>query len=325
LFLAGAVLLCVLLPPRVRAENGPMSLPAYEVELDRWAALIDHAYLHPSEIPQLRASLPAAWPVDANGTQFEVSTDWLNAGLQAMAEKAGEAPAIRRRLMSRLVALRAEAAGLAAAGPPEPSQAAQDRLASIFSQREFRQRGTSWFDYGWQWITERLERIAAWVLGRLHLRAAAGGAAGWIVVGLALLAFVGLLRWSLGRAQRLTTLELSPSGEQAAEPRDWLAEALEAGGRRDYRLAVHSAYWAAVARLEALKVFPRDRSRTPRETLRLLPGDDARLIPLARLTDAFERAWYGFRMVTEEDWRNTQARLEEIGCGVRSTPLTAGS
>jgi hypothetical protein len=325
LLLGGALLLCLFVPLRAGAENGAMTLPAYEVELDRWSALVDQAYLHPGEIPQLRDSLPTVWAVDANGTEFEVSTDWLSGGLQAMAEKPGEAPAIRRRLMSQLVALRADAAGLAAAGPAVPLQAAQRRLARIFAEREFRQSRRSWLDYARSWVGERLERIWAVVLERLHLGAAAGNVAAWIVVGLAFLAFLALLRWSLARAQRLTSLGLGSPGEQAAEPRDWLGEAIEAAGRGDYRLAIRSGYWAAVARLEALKVVPQDTSRTPRETLRLVPDQDARLLSLARLTDSFERAWYGFQPVTEEEWRKTQSRLEEIGCGIRSTQLTAGS
>ncbi len=129
MLLAGLLLLSVWLPPRAQAANAPMSLPAYEVELDRWSALIDQAYLHPSEIPQMRESLPPAWTVVVNGTQFEVSTGWLSGGLDAMAEKAGEAPAVRRRIMSQLMALRAEAAGLATSGPAVSYEAAQARLA----------------------------------------------------------------------------------------------------------------------------------------------------------------------------------------------------
>jgi Domain of unknown function (DUF4129) len=323
---AAPLLLCFLFSSRARAANAPMSLPAYEVELDRWSALVDRAYLQPGEIPEMLDTLPSSWPVEANGTEFDVSTSWLADGLEQMQAKAGEAPAIRRRLTIRLRALRAEAEGLASAGSPEPMGAARAQLNGIFREREFRESGPTWAEYARQWAVERIERMFSWVLSRLHLRAPAGDAVGWIVAVLAFLAFLVLVRWSLGRLRRRTGLEPAPAGtEIAADSLDWLADALEAAGRGDYRRAVHSAYWAAVARLEVLKVFPPDRSRTPRETLRQVPAGDARLAPLARLTDSFERVWYGLRPAGPNDWAETQARLEEMGCGARSTPLTAGS
>jgi len=325
-FAAVPLVLASLASARSGPANSPMSLPAFEVELDRWSALVDRAYLRPDEIPAMLEKLPASWPVEANGAECDVSTRWLETGLEAMQERAGEAPAIRRRLMNRLLALRAEAEGLASAGPPEALGPARAQLDRILRQRAFAERGPTWIDFARQWVVERIERAATWILARLHLHAPMGDLAGWIVVALAFLIFVVLLRWALGRARAPTALALSPAAAQTEpEPLDWLAEALEAAGRGDYRRAVHSAYWAAVGRLEALKVFPRDRSRTPRETLGQVPGEDDRLVPLARLTDSFERVWYGLRPASQGDWVETQARLEEIGCGVRSTPLTGGS
>jgi Domain of unknown function (DUF4129) len=323
---AALLLLGCLFSSRARAANAPMSLPAYEVELDRWSALVDRAYLQPGEIPQMLETLPSSWPVEANGTEFDVSTGWLADGLEQMQAKAGEAPAIRRRLTIRLRSLRAEAEGLASAGSPEPLGPARAQLGRIFREREFRDSGPTWSEYARQWAVERAEKMFSWILARLHLRAPEGDALSWAVALLAFFAFLALARWSLGRLRRRAEPEPAPAGrENAAESLDWLADALEAAGRGDYRRAVHSAYWAAIARLEVLKVFPQDRSRTPRETLRQVPADDARLAPLARLTDSFERVWYGLRPAGPNDWAETQARLEEMGCGARSTPLTAGS
>ena len=75
-------------------------------------------------------------------------------------------------------------------------------------------------------------------------------------------------------------MDLSGATPVGRDWRRWLREAKEAAGRGDYRAAIHAAYWAAMVRMEEMKTLPEDRSRTPRESLRLIDRGSAAYAPL---------------------------------------------
>ena len=105
--------------------------------------------------------------------------------------------------------------------------------------------------------------------------------------------------------------------------RYWANLARSAAERADYRAAIHSAYWCAVAQLEETHLLPEDRSRTPRESLGLLQRDSTCFAPLAQLTRRFEITWYGFHPATPEDWNDVKKQLEILECQRPSTTVTA--
>jgi hypothetical protein len=104
-----------------------------------------------------------------------------------------------------------------------------------------------------------------------------------------------------------------------------MREARAAAERGDYRAAIHAAYWAAVARLEETKSLPEDRSRTPRESLRLIRRENPAYAPLSQLTRRFELVWYGYRAATAADWTDAMQQLEALGCQRSSTPVISAS
>ena len=80
-----------------------------------------------------------------------------------------------------------------------------------------------------------------------------------------------------------------------------------AAARGDWREAIHFLYWAAISRLEARRMWPTDRARTPREYLALVAADDARKPGLGALTREFELTWYGGRPAGESEYRGAEA------------------
>jgi hypothetical protein len=204
---------------------------------------------------------------------------------------------------------------------PQSATVAPDRAAAratlheILSQRAFASARTD------SWITSLRRRFEEWLVdlwrrrfgGRVAGRGFARGLA-WIA---SIAAVIALLIW-LGRmtlrARAEAPLAIGARAPQRRAGRDLALEAaalIDAGRTRD---AARVAYRAAVHRLEEDGAFRVDETRTPREYLRLLPPPHRRRAPLASLTAAFERLWYGSRVASEEDGRQIVALLQELEC-----------
>jgi hypothetical protein len=299
-----------------------LDVRSYESELDRIAESIKH----PEQIPELRKSLPRAWPVQVGDKSIQVPTDWLASDLKKLEGDPGKYASVSREVTSRLGAMRKAAEGLerGTASPVNPD-AAHTQLDRILSGREFgAAQGPSQLDLLKariaRWLTEQIYKL----LQRLHLGAKAGNALAWIIVGLA---FVALSYW-VWKALSPTTGRRETRAEAATEsddPREWARDALAAADRGDYREAVHCAYWAAVVHLETLGVLKRDRARTPRESLRLLDPHPNEQNLLREFTRRFELIWYGYRPASASDWSEARSHLEKMGCLTASTAATANS
>ncbi len=261
----------------------------------------------------LRDSLPESWTVSAAGHTYSISTEPVREQLRTGSPEEARA---------WLQHLQQEVEG--AEGPSPNFQNARSELDRILAAREFSVLRAK------PGAFERLrDRITLW-LDRLLTRMFRGmarhpGAATvlfWLIV-LGAVAFVAFLAFRfLSSRDRMASLPPgSPVGVQQSW-QEWLRAAREAGGRRDYREAVHSAYWAGIARLEDLGALSRDRARTPREYLRMVAEVKAeedgapqnRKEKLRALTIQMERTWYANVGAGPEDFREALRRLEELGC-----------
>ena len=215
-----------------------------------------------------------------------------------------------------------------APAPPDDSARATEaraKLNEILSRAEFREgTGPSAMDV-WRARVNRwiIEHIVA-LLRRLHIGEKTGNYFAWGVIFLALVVlFYAVYRWL---AKAGGTVEFVAEAEPAAsDVRQWLAEAMSAADRGNYREAIHCAYWAAVARLEDLRLLTRDRARTPRESLRLMEQHPREKGFLQTLTRSFELIWYGYRPASQADWAQTKEQLERMGCLQGSIAPTAPS
>jgi len=314
-------------PSSSDSNFGPsLDLPSYEAQLDAWSQAVAKAKHDPKEIARLRRSIPEELDVKDRGAEVHASTSWLGTSLSNLERNPKEADQTARRIERRLEAMR-QAAQLAGAPRSEPSTAdARPQLDKIFQRREFRGLSgpTEWqllMQRISRWIEEQIYRL----LRHLHINAKAGNFAAWVVIGIA---FAVLLYWIIRRLivlSKAAGLDDTPEQTPAISSREWLNEALAAAERRDYREAIHCSYWASITRLEDSGILARERSRTPRESLRQLDANPNEQKPLRELTRRFELVWYGYRPASADDWAGARTQLEQIGCLKASTAATASS
>jgi hypothetical protein len=318
--------------PIVRCQSGAslvpstsLSLPEYISELDRCSAALSGSPTSPA-VHDLRVSLPANWTVTVGDVHYNVATDWLTGPLQVIEKNPGANPDSLAQTRRKLQTYRDAAQAMAASTASQNLSQSRTRLDAILSAREFSGlRGPSWVDVlkarVYAWIGRQLEKL----FGRVGRAKSIGNLIAWSVV---ILAGLLLLLWTvrfLMHAGARSELDLSGATPLNRDWHRWLREARDAAARGDYRAAIHAGYWTAIVRMEETKSLPEDRSRTPRESLRLIRRESAEYAPLLQLTRRFELVWYGYRSATAADWSDAVQQLETLGCLRSSTPAISAS
>jgi Domain of unknown function (DUF4129) len=306
------------------ASGRPLSLPDYITQLRTASEAL--AGNSSGTIHDFRVALPKEWVVEMNGQSIHAKTDWLANALSIEENAPPDATTLTEPARQRLAALREAAEALSTlpvGATPEQSRA---RIEHILSDREFQgAHGPSWLDKlktrMYAWISRYLEKV----FGSVGISAATGDAIAWTLVLLVtlLLAFWAVRHWITAALR--TNMDLRGAAPAGQDWRYWAAEARTAAAQGDYRAAIHATYWAGVGRIEENNLLPRDHSRTPRESLRMLHRGSAAYAPLAHLTRRFELTWYGYHMATCADWTDAMQQLETLECQSSSTPATVGS
>jgi hypothetical protein len=161
----------------------------------------------------------------------------------------------------------------------------------------------------WQWVAEMFDGVSQF-----------GKRSPWLVPlvewGSIALAAAGLLAWMLRTIQRqrlAVRIESSASVEMLQkESGNWAELARFEAARQDWRAAVHCLYWATIVMMEGRKMWRQNRARTPREYLLLLEPGSRMQQALRRLTQLFERIWYGLRPAAESDYTTALVLFEEL-------------
>jgi len=303
--------------PTVPAQTAESAVPTYDLagftaELHRLSGVLDK---HPStsEMAALRDSLPKHWALTTPESTYSISTQPLRNQLTALsAEKA--------KLWVDNLAREIENSS---AAPAANSNDARIKLDGILARSEFaavrppsawelfRQRFAAWF--------ERLLLKFFRAIGRHPI---GGQILFWLILIGGVLAIALWLFRFISSRDRLASMPSSEIVGAARSWQEWIRAAREAANRGDFREAVHSAYWAGIVRLEDSGVVPRDRTKTPREYLRLVtqpaPGElmslPAHREPLSALTLRLERVWYAHRAAGAEDYHESLRQLEALGC-----------
>ena len=287
-------------------------VPAFLAELRRISGILGKKPQAP-EVAELRDSLPQSWTVTTSERSYSISTQTLRNFLTGLELKKA------RAWVELLVEETKNSTSAQSAAPPN----ARTELNQILSRREF---GAVRPPSAWELLRER---IALW-FGRLLERLfsgvnrypVGGKVLFWvIVVGGVLWIAVWVLRSWSGR-DRLRSLEAGEPVHPVRTWQEWIREAREAAARGDFRQAVHAAYWAGIVRLQDVGIVPKDRTKTPREYLRLAtsaaPGEMAAgssvSEPLSVLTSRLERTWYANRGANLEDFQDSLRQLEALGC-----------
>jgi hypothetical protein len=187
-------------------------------------------------------------------------------------------------------------------------------LTEILSRPEFqRVHGPTWIDRLRQRTLEQLTIL----LRRLFGVSTIPVVGNVLVYALVFGSLAALVLWvypSVLRPSRVEMLAVESSRPALKEWRAWLSEAHTAAADGRWREAVHFCYWCAVSFLEDKGAWPPDRSRTPREYLRLLESADDHRSALALLTRRLELVWYGANAADAHAFAEALASLEKIGC-----------
>lgn len=308
-------------PPQ--ASAGPTyDWKSFIQELDRLNKGLEIARRSTETLRVYRESLPKAWAVEAGGRHYDVPTDLLVSRLS----KAGNQPELRDQQVGQardyLGALAAETASLSTQPPPR-TDSAQTKLNAILARPEYaRTRQVSW----WEKLRARISEILLDALGRILHQVGGQTSLGivllWIGICAAAILIASWIFRNWFRTARLEEIALQTAGVPARSWQEWVFAARDAAERGDYRLAIHCAYWAGIARLQDLGALAPDRAKTPREYLRALTKSKL-LLPealtmkqcaLSLLTSRLEKVWYGYQIATEADFRDSLIQLETLGC-----------
>ena len=309
--------------PVLHRDNADLDLNLYRAELDRLSQAASRLETHPEEAQALGESLPEKWTVADHGTKYEVSTARLVEDLDQCSKNPHSSSA-RASLKRRIEALETEAGMIG----PEPfsSEEARRKLAEILARREFRSASKDP-----SWLERLLEKLLRWVrlprtrIGRFNFSPSLGRVVVWVVIIALCLALAYVLWKWITRTRENLELNLSGAEQFHKRSREWVADALAHARRGDYRSAIRCAYWGAVFRLEEMGRFTANRTRTPREYLRLLPADHVQRPSLADLTKRFELTWYGYAAATAGDFDQVTLHLEKLGCLAPSAEATKNS
>ena len=300
----------------------PYDAVSFVRELSRLKSELEAAGKSSASLRAFRDSLPEAWIVKTGDQQYEVPTSPLASRL-AHAERE---PAVREVQLNQardfLDALAAEIDSYSAL-PPAETSSAQSKLARILARPEFaNRRQQSWWDRIRDKINEMIFAALVRLLSRIGGQKSMGEALLWLGVCLAaiLIAYWIFRRWF--RTARMEEMALQSARIPVRTWQQWIFSSRAAAAQGDYRMAIHCAYWAGIARLEELGALPADRAKTPREYLRTLTKSSPivsethsiRYQALSMLTSRLEKIWYGYDIATETDFLDSLAQLEVLGC-----------
>jgi hypothetical protein len=300
----------------------PMDAASFAKELRGLQSTIENNQATHEQIAQVRTSLPTHWDVKTPDGDYKISAKPL-ASLLMQAEND---PAQGQKLIADANLWLDEEARQAESYATDQSvndSDARTALAQILARREFKDlRKTSAQDLLRERIDELLIRIVDWFIEHIG-RHQTSAKIFFELLLLAVVVWLGavLVRFWMRRA-RIDELQAPQSVPIARSWQEWIRAAREAADRGDFREAVHSAYWAGIAYLEAIEVIDPDRTRTPREYVRLLskPRPDAATslekprVALAVLTTRLEQVWYGHRPASREDFVESMQQIEGLGC-----------
>jgi Domain of unknown function (DUF4129) len=294
------------------ASKAECDAQEFVAELERVSNLLANK---PSEkeLAVLRDSLPKQWTVQTTEGTYSISTEFLDKELAAGAAGIAKEWADRRLGEVRNYSTRG----------PAWNGASRAELDKILAGSEFvgvRPPGP--------WELWR-ERVAAWIgrlldkmFGGIERYPIGGQILFWTIIA-ACIGFIGL--WLIRFLEGFDRMDTLPAGKIVFATKtwqEWVRMAREAAAQGNFREAVHSAYWAGITRLEDSGALPKDRSKTPREYLRLIANPATHELaqrpnyrePLTELTKRLERTWYANRGAGPDDFKETLRQLEVMGC-----------
>jgi hypothetical protein len=291
-----------------------LSAAGFAQEMRRVRAQVEELEKKPQSAPALIAGLPKSWKVQTAQSEVEISADFVRAGVASFQKVEQKDKTSRlNELEASLDVLQSQAKAYDGA-TPIPAETHWS-LARILDAPEFRGlKGPSQLQLLWQRVLSWLQKQWDKLFPRMPSATNAGPVFAWCLIAVVCSA-LGVWIYRRSRQTELQPISaVIPYGPGAKGWRNWLEEARESAGRGAWRDAIHLAFWAGVAKLEAEGTWRPDRTRTPREYLRAIPEWNAARLPFQLAMHSFERSWYGRRPASADDFQQILAALERMGC-----------
>lgn len=298
----------------VTKPSDAIDLAAYEALLKQYSGQIESAKNDPAEIARIGRSLPKIWNVQAGPASVAVSTEELRQACE-LGERIGDG----KKEAAGAAAQRLQLMLKAAEDLEEQSKVSQggrekQELDKVFSRTEFSHLNGPGLLQQWnakiiKWIEKQIARIFRLLNGPPTI----GRIVVWPLIVIAFL-FLGILVYRMLQDRSAAAPAVAEARALPEKVRYWWREAVAAADRGDFREAVHCGYWVAITRLEERQLIPEEKTRTPREYLRMLETHPVERGILKEQTTRLERIWYGCREATAADWSNARLELEKMGC-----------
>ena len=278
-------------------------------------------------IEKVRTALPKNQQVELDKRSWATDNNWLHSTLDDLQRGSLEERPIRladvlgwlRALNDRIKALET-----AEQGPMEHKGASKQKLESILERPEYASVSsgpnalTKLIRDFIRWIESLMPEAEGAEPGRARLY---GNVVTVIVVGVAglLIAYVAMLLFKRFkrparpkiRKKREARIVLGEKLQPEQTATDLLAEAEALARNGDLRAAIRKGYIALLVELGDRNIISLAQYKTNRDYLRSVSNVPQLHSPLKRLTETFERHWYGFVQATPNDWQDFRARYRE--------------
>ena len=312
--------------PTVSGAIAYSDASTFGAELQRIGNAIEIEKANPAGLAVLRKDLPSHWEVTTGEHHYFISAEPLN-GLLLDAEKAKDAKSMAAKASEAAdwafdLANQVNAYARAQSGAASSTRAVLER---ILSRREFGGvKGPSAWDLFRQRISRWILDVLSGIFRQIGRYPMGATIFFWVLIVAVVLWLALILFRYWTRRAALEELQAPDSVAFVRTWQEWIQAAREAAGRGDYREAIHSTYWAGISYLEDSEVVRKDRTRTPREYMRLV-SNSTQLVAtgrktreaLAALTVVLEQVWYGRRPANNQDFANALQSVEALGCQVQ--------
>ena len=270
--------------------------------------------------------LPTTEDIEFGREVVHVDNTWLHQAVGALSQKAEARRQQVMEIYQRLDALERRLK-LGSGAAKDESAAERARLQRILSRSEYQPKKEEdsairkWFNEFMDALLQFMRRLFSAggasarapnaitvLLLRLLIYAAVGLAIIW--AGRAL-----VRNWRHGAKRKEKGEVREVLGEQIEEhitAEDLIKAASDLARAGDYRLAIRRAYIALLYELEQRGKLRLHRSKTNRDYLRALSGEPTIYPPVADLTNAYERVWYGHARAVSDDYAGFIARYREV-------------
>lgn len=267
----------------------------------------------------VRTTLPETVSVDGGETFCSVDNSWLHEDLKKLESVDEDWYQALVHVIEKLKSIEERVAELQNPGPAGSSKASdKERLSQILQRPEYRTKSVS--NSAFVRLLDRFLRWIARMFGR-QMPSPSGTAATSVstvlqifvvALALAVLAYVARLLlprlWRPSRKKRSAKAEARIVLGERLEPEqsavDLLSEAETLARNGEVRAAIRKAYIALLVELGDRKLLSLAQHKTNRDYLRSVRSIPSLYPLMGRLTDSFERTWYGFAHANLDDWQN---------------------